>query len=286
MTAWTPAARKRYFYHQDANYRVTLLTGESGGVVERYDYSAYGEPGVFGGAISGGLGESRAALTVSSVGNPLMHQGLFRDGESGSYQNRYRQYGSGVGRFLQHDRPDFVDGPSALQYQRSAPLTGVDSSGTQRNPFAGFHPRPCPRNGEDPTNPIDPFIFCSLLFGLPPPGVHYEYDSQGYCVSVGSPIAPQPTSAPAPTVPPPPAPTTPVPPAAPAAKYPWEREPDQNAPPDNVDISDCQHECAVKYGPTSGGKPGVGPAPKAVLDFARCARAVQTPPLGPPCNCF
>ncbi|MFO0836968.1 MAG: hypothetical protein U1D55_00455 [Phycisphaerae bacterium] len=49
---------QRYFYHQDANYRVTLLTAESGGVVERYDYSAYGEPAVFGGAISGGLGES------------------------------------------------------------------------------------------------------------------------------------------------------------------------------------------------------------------------------------
>ncbi|MFO0836954.1 MAG: hypothetical protein U1D55_00385 [Phycisphaerae bacterium] len=51
---------QRYFYHQDANYRVTLLTGEAGGVVERYDYSAYGEPAIFGGAVAGGLGESGA----------------------------------------------------------------------------------------------------------------------------------------------------------------------------------------------------------------------------------
>ncbi|MFO0836957.1 MAG: RHS repeat-associated core domain-containing protein [Phycisphaerae bacterium] len=124
---------RRYFYHQDANYRVTLLTGESGGVVERYDYSAYGEPARLGGAISGGLGESGAALTVSSVGNPLMHQGLFRDGESGSYQNRYRQYGSGVGRWMQVDPVGYVAGLDLYEYANSDPLRRVD--------FAGFASR-------------------------------------------------------------------------------------------------------------------------------------------------
>ena len=33
-----------YYYHQDANYRVIALTDESTNVVERYRYTAYGEP--------------------------------------------------------------------------------------------------------------------------------------------------------------------------------------------------------------------------------------------------
>ena len=33
-----------YYYHQDANYRVIALTDESANVVERYRYTAYGEP--------------------------------------------------------------------------------------------------------------------------------------------------------------------------------------------------------------------------------------------------
>jgi hypothetical protein len=40
---------ERYFYHQDANYRVLALTDEDGDVVERYDYDAYGEPRLYAG---------------------------------------------------------------------------------------------------------------------------------------------------------------------------------------------------------------------------------------------
>src|SRR5262245_52777068 len=39
----------RYFYHQDANYRVAALTDESAAVIERYEYDAYGEPRVYAG---------------------------------------------------------------------------------------------------------------------------------------------------------------------------------------------------------------------------------------------
>ncbi|MFO0836972.1 MAG: RHS repeat-associated core domain-containing protein [Phycisphaerae bacterium] len=138
---------QRYFYHQDANYRVTLLTGETGGVVERYDYSAYGEPAVFGGAISGGLGESRAALTVSTVGNPLMHQGLFRDGESGSYQNRYRQTFGLLGRLSSQDPRGYVDGLGLFAYELNSPLNYVDA-------FGGETKNPTTKPGEDDGNPL------------------------------------------------------------------------------------------------------------------------------------
>ena len=48
-----------YFYHQDANYRVVMLTDESANVVERYAYAACGEPTVYGGYGSTAGGELR-----------------------------------------------------------------------------------------------------------------------------------------------------------------------------------------------------------------------------------
>ncbi|MFO0836949.1 MAG: RHS repeat-associated core domain-containing protein [Phycisphaerae bacterium] len=98
-------------------------------MVERYDYSAYGEPALLGARGQRRPGRKRAALTVSSVGNPLMHQGLYRDGESGSYQNRYRQYGSGVGRWMQVDPLGYWESLNPREYLRSIALRGTDGLG-------------------------------------------------------------------------------------------------------------------------------------------------------------
>ncbi|MFO0836969.1 MAG: RHS repeat-associated core domain-containing protein [Phycisphaerae bacterium] len=68
-------------------------------------------------------------MTVSSVGNPLMHQGLYRDDESGSYQNRYRQYGSGVGRWMQVDPLGYVESLNLHEYVESEPVASLDSAG-------------------------------------------------------------------------------------------------------------------------------------------------------------
>jgi hypothetical protein len=85
---------------QDGNWRVVALTGEDGQVVERVEYDAYGEPTVFGGTGGGpGLPPAGAewghALAVSTVGNPFLHQGLFRDRETLTYHNRFRQLREG-----------------------------------------------------------------------------------------------------------------------------------------------------------------------------------------------
>ncbi|MBL8881030.1 MAG: hypothetical protein JNG88_18090, partial [Phycisphaerales bacterium] len=120
---------QRYVYHQDVNYRVMSLTREDGSAVERYEYSAYGEPVVLRGVPSGGSSESGAATYASTVGNPLMHQGLWRDGESKSYQNRYRTLNSVVGRFLQRDPLGYADGMNAFEYQLTNPLWYSDAPG-------------------------------------------------------------------------------------------------------------------------------------------------------------
>jgi RHS repeat-associated protein len=96
-------------------------------VVERYDYTAYGEPWTFAGVSSGS--EYGDSLLVSSVGNPFMHQALFLDPETRTYQNRFRQYDPILGRFFQRDPIGYTDGMSLYEYVGSDPLFWVDPSG-------------------------------------------------------------------------------------------------------------------------------------------------------------
>ncbi|MFN0059590.1 MAG: RHS repeat-associated core domain-containing protein [Planctomycetota bacterium] len=118
----------RYFYHQDANFRVCSLTSESGAIVERYEYDAYGEPRVFGGVASSGA-EGFAPLHFSAAGNPYLHQGLRRDDESGLHENRYRSVHSRLGRFGSRDHLEYWDGSNSYEYLTSEPTSYLDPSG-------------------------------------------------------------------------------------------------------------------------------------------------------------
>ena len=72
----TQSRRHGTHSYEEANTRVVMLSDEAGLVAERYDYSAYGEPRVRGGATTATGGtETGAALRPSAVGNPLQHRG-------------------------------------------------------------------------------------------------------------------------------------------------------------------------------------------------------------------
>lgn len=127
---------------QDANWRTGALTGEDGQIVERVEYTAYGEPTLFGGPAPGGgdgggtdvpsvNGELGNAMLVSTVGNPFLHQGLFRDRETLTYHNRFRQYDSRSGRFMQRDPLGYVDAMNLLEYLHSSPWHWEDPRGEQ-----------------------------------------------------------------------------------------------------------------------------------------------------------
>lgn len=91
-----------HYYHRNRQYSVTGLTDSLGNVVERYAYSAYGEP-VFldaTGAVAGG----------SVVGNPYLFTGRRWDVETGNYYFRARYYSAVQGRFLGRDPLGYVDG--------------------------------------------------------------------------------------------------------------------------------------------------------------------------------
>ena len=82
----------RYYVHQDRNWNVTALSEydsagtNNGRVVERYEYTPYGEFRVLTGDT--GSGATAGRQLVSTVGNVFAHHGLPFDHDKGSYQNR------------------------------------------------------------------------------------------------------------------------------------------------------------------------------------------------------
>ncbi|MCA9245059.1 MAG: hypothetical protein KDA32_13965, partial [Phycisphaerales bacterium] len=138
-TSCIDESSRRYFYHQDINFRVTALTDESGEIVERYDYDAYGNARIYSGGAVANSGEGGVLLAVSSVGNPYMHQGLRRDDETGTFENRMRCYNPRIGRFMQRDPAGYVDGMNLYQYLAGRAFSWIDPFGLCGDPQLRRH---------------------------------------------------------------------------------------------------------------------------------------------------
>ncbi|MBS3763867.1 MAG: RHS repeat-associated core domain-containing protein, partial [Planctomycetes bacterium] len=86
---------KTAYYHQDTIYNVKALTDKKGKIIERYAYTAYGEPSV--------LNKNGMPVPRSKGGNRYLFQGRRLDRESGLYYFRHRMMSGELGRFLQRD---------------------------------------------------------------------------------------------------------------------------------------------------------------------------------------
>ncbi|MCC7144889.1 MAG: RHS repeat-associated core domain-containing protein [Phycisphaeraceae bacterium] len=121
------------YYLHDANMNVTGLLNESGAVVERYDYDAYGKVKVLNGAADadgGGVSDwSADANNKSDYDNPILYAGYRYDSETGLYCVRHRIYHPTLGRWLQRDPAGYVDGISLYLYGYSSPVNWVDPTG-------------------------------------------------------------------------------------------------------------------------------------------------------------
>jgi RHS repeat-associated protein len=117
-----------YYYHMDNNGRPIMLTDSSGSVIERYEYDAYGAPRVYEGD-NGSGGEAGNLRSVSTVGNPFLHQGLLYLDPMGSYQNRYRQYHPDLGRFMQRDPIGYASGINLYEPLSASPYIFRDPDG-------------------------------------------------------------------------------------------------------------------------------------------------------------
>jgi len=138
-----------YYALQDANYNVLgLVDADDGDLAERYEYTPYGQRTVFKSAGSddalcmAALMESQR-VEVSSVAQSyglcdVGHQGLLHDKETGLIHNRARTVHPRLGRFLQRDPLEYVDGMSLYEYVGSAPLGFVDPSGAEVKHHGGW----------------------------------------------------------------------------------------------------------------------------------------------------
>ncbi len=124
-------AETHYYYHQNSLYSVAALTDATGAVVERYAYSAYGEP-IFLDA-SANLLDPQA----STVGNPYLFTGRRLDEETGLYYYRARMYDAELGRFVGRDPIGYRGGINWYEYVGGTPLHYCDALGFH-GPNPGF----------------------------------------------------------------------------------------------------------------------------------------------------
>lgn len=110
-----------YFYHHNSLGSVIALTNIAGGIAERYEYDAYGNPTIS--YITSAGGSDR------SPGNVYMFTGREYDKETKNYHYRARFYKPDWGRFGQWDPLGYVDGMNFFSYVKINPINGIDPHG-------------------------------------------------------------------------------------------------------------------------------------------------------------
>ena len=112
---------QQYFYHKDYLGSVVAITDENGNVVERYEYSPYGEVTI--------LDANNNERQESAIGNRFMYTGREYDSETGLYYYRARYYDPTLGRFLQRDPIGYGDGMNLYAYVGNNPMNWIDPLG-------------------------------------------------------------------------------------------------------------------------------------------------------------
>ena len=99
-----------FYYHTDDMYNVVAITNGQGEVVERYEYTDYGQPIVLTPegsprttTTSGTSITSVDGAPISVIGNPYMFTGRRYDWATGLYHYRHRYYDPVIGRFTTVD---------------------------------------------------------------------------------------------------------------------------------------------------------------------------------------
>ncbi|MBI1337048.1 MAG: hypothetical protein GC164_08810 [Phycisphaera sp.] len=120
-----------YWALHNANFNVIGVVDDSGVLVERYEYEPYGQRTVYFSSgsndpdcyaptnMSRAWSTSGGGTTVYGTSggqpwslNPVGHQGLMHDEETGLIHNRARMRHTTLGRFMQRDSKGYIDGLS------------------------------------------------------------------------------------------------------------------------------------------------------------------------------
>jgi len=139
-----------YWAMQDANYNVLGVMNSAGTMVERYEYTPYGERITYSGGpdplLPTPANPVRLGSLIPVTLNDFGHQGLMHDLTTGLIYNRARMYSSDQQIFLQRDPLGYSDSANLYQYVHSNPIRYVDPMG-----LAGEEKGPCAkgiRHGE------------------------------------------------------------------------------------------------------------------------------------------
>jgi RHS repeat-associated protein len=156
----TPTGVVQHYFTHDANFNATSVVDTSGNVVERYDYSPYGEP------IFLDANFDFDADSVSDIAHSRTYTGQRLDTETGLYQYRNRYYHAKLGRFISRDPIGYEGSKRNLyEYLMNQPLSLTDPTGLcplsncnykDRTPIPG---RPSPA-GEGCTSSPDIWHMC------------------------------------------------------------------------------------------------------------------------------
>lgn len=115
-----PTGSEKLYYHRNQQYSITALTNEAGLVVERYAYSAYGQP-----VILDALGTT--VRTASLFANTITFTGREFDPTALLVHFRARMFSYFLGRFCSRDPIGYEDGENL--YLLYTGLDQVDPSG-------------------------------------------------------------------------------------------------------------------------------------------------------------
>lgn len=128
-----------YYHHYGYAGRIAATTDAAGGLVERYQYSAFGQPKIHD--------ASGQAQTHAVGGFRLLTTGQPWFPKLGMHRYGVRWYAPHMGRFVSPDPMGMVDGPNVYRYALSSPVMFVDPWGlAAEDPWAGFQRemRPAP----------------------------------------------------------------------------------------------------------------------------------------------
>ncbi|MBY0589562.1 RHS repeat-associated core domain-containing protein [bacterium] len=119
----TTGSQTQHYFTHDANFNITAAIDTSGAVVERYDYTPYGQPFILEPNFS-------ADPDGTDIGNGYLYTGRYYDRVLGLYHYRHRTYDPAVGTFLTRDPIGYEGSPWNLyEYASSQPSRHPDPLG-------------------------------------------------------------------------------------------------------------------------------------------------------------
>ena len=124
------------YYSGDALNSTAILTDSSGNVVERYRYTAFGQPSIFD--------TNSTLLTSSSYGNRFAFQGREWFAELNLTDHRNRYYSPELNRWLNRDSIAEDGGVNLYEYVENNPLNLTDHYGLYYDIVVGVPPPSSP----------------------------------------------------------------------------------------------------------------------------------------------